>query len=98
MFSRHPTIFRLLNLIIYIMVIIHWNACFYYIVSTWIGIAADDWVYPGNASSTFLNRTTDIHDTSRKYIYSLYWSTLTLLTIGKVLLVNRFNNSVFVSC
>lgn len=75
-FSRCSTLFRVVNLVTYILLIIHWNGCFYYTISTHIGHGKDEWVYADNHSSQ-PNPTI-----SSKYIYSFYWSTLTLLTIG----------------
>ena len=47
-------------------------------MSNWIGFGTDEWVY-GNASDlTSVNSTLP-----RMYIYSFYWSTLTLTTIGE---------------
>jgi cyclic nucleotide gated channel alpha 2 len=43
----------------------------YYSFSKALGLGSDSWVYP--------NQTT----LSRGYIYCLYWSTLTLTTIGE---------------
>eukprot|EP00118_Oscarella_pearsei_P027633 m.311233 g.311233 ORF g.311233 m.311233 type:complete len:663 (+) comp62956_c0_seq1:83-2071(+) len=70
-----PNVFRVTSLVLYIMICIHWNACIYFALSTAIGLGSDRWVYPlpvGNWSNL-----------SRKYIYSLYWSTQTLTTIGE---------------
>ncbi|KAM4811761.1 cyclic nucleotide-gated channel alpha-1 [Urocitellus parryii] len=74
--TNYPNVFRISNLVMYIIIIIHWNACVYYSISKAIGFGNDTWVYP------------DINDPefgrlSRKYVYSLYWSTLTLTTIGE---------------
>ncbi|XP_074129763.1 cyclic nucleotide-gated channel alpha-1 [Sminthopsis crassicaudata] len=74
--TNYPNIFRISNLCMYIVIIIHWNACVYYSISKAIGFGNDTWVYP------------DINDPefgrlARKYVYSLYWSTLTLTTIGE---------------
>ncbi|KAG8516476.1 cGMP-gated cation channel alpha-1 [Galemys pyrenaicus] len=74
--TNYPNIFRISNLVMYIVIIIHWNACVYYSISKAIGFGNDTWVYP------------DINDPefgrlARKYVYSLYWSTLTLTTIGE---------------
>lgn len=66
---------RILNLILYILIIIHWNACIYFAVSNAIGFGSDGWVYP--------NLTDEHALLTRKYIYSFYWSTLTLTTIGE---------------
>ncbi|EHB05550.1 cGMP-gated cation channel alpha-1 [Heterocephalus glaber] len=74
--TNYPNIFRISNLVMYIVIIIHWNACVYYSISKTVGFGNDTWVYP------------DVNDPefgrlARKYVYSLYWSTLTLTTIGE---------------
>ncbi|KAM4048840.1 cyclic nucleotide-gated channel alpha-1 [Anomaloglossus baeobatrachus] len=74
--TNYPNIFRISNLIMYIVIIIHWNACVYYSISKAIGFGQDSWVYP-NTSHPEYGRL------ARKYVYSLYWSTLTLTTIGE---------------
>ncbi|KAK1167594.1 cyclic nucleotide-gated cation channel alpha-3-like isoform X3 [Acipenser oxyrinchus oxyrinchus] len=74
--TNYPNIFRIGNLVLYILIIIHWNACIYFAISKAIGFGTDTWVYP-NISHPEYGRL------ARKYIYSLYWSTLTLTTIGE---------------
>ncbi|XP_048797936.1 cGMP-gated cation channel alpha-1 [Lagopus muta] len=74
--TNYPNIFRISNLVMYIVIIIHWNACVYYSISKAIGFGADTWVYPNTSHPEFARLT-------RKYVYSLYWSTLTLTTIGE---------------
>lgn len=74
--TNYPNVFRIGNLVLYILVIIHWNACIYFAISKVIGFGTDSWVYP-NVSNPEYGRL------ARKYIYSLYWSTLTLTTIGE---------------
>uniref|UniRef100_A0A8C0SZM5 Cyclic nucleotide gated channel subunit alpha 3 n=1 Tax=Canis lupus familiaris TaxID=9615 RepID=A0A8C0SZM5_CANLF len=74
--TNYPNLFRIGNLVLYILIIIHWNACIYFAISKFIGFGTDSWVYP-NVSNPEYGRL------SRKYIYSLYWSTLTLTTIGE---------------
>nr|XP_034967862.1 cGMP-gated cation channel alpha-1 [Zootoca vivipara] len=74
--TSYPNIFRISNLVMYIIIIIHWNACMYFSISKAIGFGTDTWVYP-NISHPEFGRL------ARKYIYSLYWSTLTLTTIGE---------------
>jgi hypothetical protein len=63
------------QVVLAILVLIHWNACFYFAISYVIGFGSDNWVYNinGGRNSTL----------SRQYIYSFYWSTLTLTTIGR---------------
>ncbi|NXF65670.1 CNG3 protein, partial [Ciccaba nigrolineata] len=74
--TNYPNIFRISNLVMYIVIIIHWNACVYYSISKAIGFGADTWVYPSTSDPEFARLI-------RKYVYSLYWSTLTLTTIGE---------------
>ena len=74
--TNFPNVFRILNLILYILIIIHWNACLYFQISSWIGFGETDFVYPdltmaGNG------------ELANMYIFSFYWSTLTLTTIGE---------------
>ncbi|VDM78242.1 unnamed protein product, partial [Strongylus vulgaris] len=80
--SSMPNAFRVLCVVWYIIVIIHWNACFYFWISEMIGLGSDGWVYgPLNKQSLPEN----VRDTLlRRYIYSFYWSTLILTTIGEV--------------
>ncbi|XP_066489010.1 cyclic nucleotide-gated channel alpha-1 [Tiliqua scincoides] len=74
--TNYPNIFRISNLVMYIIIIIHWNACMYFSISKAIGFGTDTWVYP-NITHPEFGRL------ARKYVYSLYWSTLTLTTIGE---------------
>lgn len=74
--ANFPNIFRIGNLVLYILIIIHWNACIFFAISKTLGFGTDAWVYP-NISDPKYGRL------SRKYTYCLYWSTLTLTTIGQ---------------
>lgn len=74
--TNFPNIFRISNLVLYILIIIHWNACIFFAISKALGFGTDDWVYP-NISDPSYSRL------SMKYTYCLYWSTLTLTTIGQ---------------
>ncbi|KAM9741559.1 cyclic nucleotide-gated cation channel-like isoform 1-T2 [Menidia menidia] len=74
--TGYPNAFRICKLVLYILVIIHWNACGYYSFSKVLGLGSDSWVYP-NASDP------EFGSLARSYIYCLYWSTLTLTTIGE---------------
>ncbi|KAL1130950.1 hypothetical protein AAG570_012191 [Ranatra chinensis] len=73
--TGYPNSFRICKVVFAIIVLIHWNACFYFAISYAIGFGSDNWVYnlTGPKNSTL----------SRQYIYSFYWSTLTLTTIGE---------------
>ncbi|MCJ8748977.1 hypothetical protein PDJAM_G00170860 [Pangasius djambal] len=74
--TNYPNIFRICTLVMYIIIIIHWNACLYFSFSKSIGFGSDPWVYPALTEPEF-------GDLLRKYSFSLYWSTLTLTTIGE---------------
>ncbi|XP_005748135.1 cyclic nucleotide-gated cation channel alpha-3-like, partial [Pundamilia nyererei] len=74
--TNFPNIFRIANLVLYIIIIIHWNGCLYFAISKILGFGSDTWVYPGPKKPEF-------SQLSRQYIYSFYWSTLTLTTIGE---------------
>uniref|UniRef100_A0A7N6BXX7 Cyclic nucleotide-binding domain-containing protein n=1 Tax=Anabas testudineus TaxID=64144 RepID=A0A7N6BXX7_ANATE len=74
--TGYPNAFRIWKLVLYILVIIHWNACGYYSFSKVLGLGSDSWVYPNASDPEFGSLT-------RSYIYCLYWSTLTLTTIGE---------------
>ncbi|XP_067005088.2 cyclic nucleotide-gated cation channel subunit A [Anabrus simplex] len=73
--TGYPNAFRICKVVLAILVLIHWNACFYFAISYAIGFDSDNWVYSinGGKNSTL----------SRQYIYCFYWSTLTLTTIGE---------------
>lgn len=58
-----------------ILILIHWNACLFFSISYAIGFGTDNWVY--NITGT---RNKSL---AHQYIYSFYWSTLTLTTIGE---------------
>ncbi|KAM7161119.1 cyclic nucleotide-gated channel alpha-2 isoform 1-T1 [Macrochelys suwanniensis] len=74
--TSYPNIFRISNLVLYILIIIHWNACIYYAISKAIGFGTDTWVYPNITNPEYGYLT-------REYVYCLYWSTVTLTTIGE---------------
>lgn len=63
------------QVVLAILVLIHWNACLYFAISYALGFGTDNWVYNINGP---INSTL-----ARQYIYSFYWSTLTLTTIGE---------------
>ncbi|XP_023272207.1 LOW QUALITY PROTEIN: cyclic nucleotide-gated channel rod photoreceptor subunit alpha-like [Seriola lalandi dorsalis] len=74
--TNYPNALRISNLVMYIVIIIHWNACLYYSFSKAIGFGSDRFVYPDPKDPEFGRLV-------RKYAYSMYWSTLTLTTIGE---------------
>lgn len=74
--TNFPNIFRIANLVLYIIIIIHWNACLYFAISKTLGFGSDTWVYPDLKKPEYSRL-------ARQYIYCFYWSTLTLTTIGE---------------
>lgn len=74
--TNFPNVFRISNLVLYILIIIHWNACIFFAVSKTLGFGTDSWVYPNISEPKY-------GYLSRKYTYCMYWSTLTLTTIGE---------------
>ncbi|XP_075951214.1 cyclic nucleotide-gated channel alpha-3-like [Anarhichas minor] len=74
--TNFPNIFRIANLVLYIIIIIHWNGCLYFAISKVLGFGSDTWVYPSGKNPEFARL-------ARQYIYCFYWSTLTLTTIGE---------------
>ncbi|KOB70171.1 Cyclic-nucleotide-gated cation channel [Operophtera brumata] len=73
--TSYPNAFRICKVVMAILVLIHWNACLYFVISYAIGFGTDNWVY--NLSGPRNNSL------AHQYIYSFYWSTLTLTTIGE---------------
>lgn len=69
----YPNFWRVLNLIHILLILAHWFGCFYYLLSEAESFQGD-WVYP--------YRPGEYATLTRKYLGSLYWSTLTLTTIG----------------
>ncbi|XP_066592841.1 uncharacterized protein Cngl isoform X2 [Prorops nasuta] len=69
----YPNLWRVFNLIHILLILAHWFGCFYYLLSEVEGFQGD-WVYP--------YRPGEYATLTRKYLGSLYWSTLTLTTIG----------------
>ncbi|XP_048087573.1 cyclic nucleotide gated channel subunit alpha 2b [Alosa alosa] len=87
--TNYPNIFRICNLVLYILIIIHWNACIYYAISKSLGFGSDQWVYPNITNPEYGSLT-------RSYVFCLYWSTLTLTTIGEMPAPVRDEEYVFV--
>ncbi|XP_022695007.1 cyclic nucleotide-gated cation channel alpha-3-like isoform X2 [Varroa jacobsoni] len=87
--TNYPYAFRIGKLIFLILVIIHWNACIYFAVSFFIGFGSDNWVYRNISEPRYASL-------QHQYIYSFYWSTLTLTTIGEVPVPERDSEYVFV--
>ncbi|KAK2840084.1 hypothetical protein Q5P01_013824 [Channa striata] len=78
--TSYPNAFRLSKLMIYIFVLIHWNACLYFALSSQIGFGRDEWVYP--------NLTDDFASMRRQYFHSFWFSSKILTTVGDIPLPN----------
>ncbi|KAG8190657.1 hypothetical protein JTE90_001266 [Oedothorax gibbosus] len=73
--TAYPNLWRVANLIHVLLLLAHWFGCFYYMLSELEGFVGG-WAYqhpPGGEEKSPL---------VRKYLGSVYWSTLTLTTIG----------------
>lgn len=71
--TSYPTAFRIATFIFYILLSIHWNACFYYQISLWAGLGTDPWVYGGSNGDLLLD-----------YFSCFYWSLMMLTTIAEM--------------
>lgn len=72
--TRNPNLVRAFKLTLNLWVVIHWIGCVYYVLSEYEGLGSNSWVYPsGQEYSSF----------TRKYIRVMYWSLMTLTTIGE---------------
>ena len=71
--TMYPNLTRVANLSHLLFLGAHWFAAFYYMISESEGFQGE-WAYP--------TPTGELASVTRKYLKSLYWSTLTLTTIG----------------
>ena len=86
--TKYPTLWRVITLCTIMLMIMHWNACFYFYISTNV-ITQDSesnpyrnkFLYP---DSEKIGATNIYSSTSMKYAVSLYWSTQAMTTIGEV--------------
>lgn len=73
--TAYPNLIRVANLTHILFLGAHWFAAFYYMISEAEGFTGE-WSYP--------NPVGEFADVNRKYLRSLFWSTLTLTTIGDI--------------
>ncbi|XP_076366629.1 cyclic nucleotide-gated channel alpha-3-like isoform X1 [Tachypleus tridentatus] len=71
--TSNPNGIRAFRLTLSLVTVIHWIGCLYYMVSEYEGLGSTGWVYTGDRDKQRL---------FRKYIVCLYWSSMTLTTIG----------------
>lgn len=70
----YPNVWRVANLVHVLLLLAHWFGCFYFLLSKAENFRGR-WAYPYSSHRDFTTLT-------RKYLASVYWSTLTLTTIG----------------
>lgn len=86
--TSYPNTFRITKLMVYIFVLIHWNACFYFALSSYIGFGSDDWVYPNITDPEFASML-------RQYSYCFWFSAEILTTVGDNPLAEREEEYLF---
>ena len=103
--TKYPTIFRLFNLLLNILLAMHWNACIYFIVSNFIGFGHDSWVFPSLTEPAAIarlpghlaNNVLLTHQLDVQYIYCFWWSVQTLTTIAEVPPPTNFSQEIYMS-
>ncbi|KAI4805416.1 hypothetical protein KUCAC02_010033 [Chaenocephalus aceratus] len=80
--TSYPNTFRITKLMIYIFVLIHWNACLYFALSSYIGFGSDRWVYPNISKPEFASMR-------RQYFYCFWFSAQIFTTVGDTPLPKR---------
>ncbi|KAM6934561.1 cyclic nucleotide-gated channel alpha-4 [Xenentodon cancila] len=86
--TSYPNTFRIIKLMIYIFVLIHWNACLYFALSGYIGFGSDQWVYPNITDPAFASMR-------RQYFYCFWFSSLILTTVGDTPVPSREEEYLF---
>ncbi|KAG7220339.1 hypothetical protein INR49_010175 [Caranx melampygus] len=86
--TSYPNTFRISKLMIYIFVLIHWNACLYFALSNYIGFGSDRWVYPNITHVEFASMR-------RQYFYCFWFSAQIFTTVGDTPLPKREEEYLF---
>ncbi|XP_068592748.1 cyclic nucleotide-gated channel alpha-4 [Cebidichthys violaceus] len=86
--TSYPNTFRISKLMIYIFVLIHWNACLYFALSSYIGFGSDRWVYPNMTNPAFASMR-------RQYFYCFWFSAQIFTTVGDTPLPKREEEYLF---
>lgn len=81
--TNYPNVVRTITLLHYLFAVYHWNACFMHLVTK--NLDNDHWKTPPEGS-----------DVLTKYLHALYWSVLTLTTIGDLPRPNSKGEYIFV--
>ena len=87
--TNYPNVVRTVTLLHYLFAIYHWNACVMYLVTKHLDNTR--WLYPKPHEAGNV-------DVLTLYLHSLYWSTLTLTTIGDLPRPQAKGEYVFVIC
>lgn len=87
--TNYPNVVRTVTLLHYLFSIYHWNACVMYLVTKHLDNKR--WNFPQPAEGMTV-------DVLTLYLHSLYWSTLTLTTIGDLPRPAANGEYVFVIC
>lgn len=103
--TKYPTMFRLSSLLLNILIVMHWNACIYFLISHWAKFGSDTWVFPALVTDEQLKNMTDIQrnnilQTNRlhvQYVYCFWWSVQTLSTIAEVPSPTNFQQELYMS-
>lgn len=72
--TSNPNCLRAFRLSLTLVIVIHWIGCLYYMISEYEGLGVNNWVY---------TNAIDKQRFWRKYIVCMYWSAMTLTTIGE---------------
>jgi len=80
-FFNYPYLVRMSFLILITLLLIHWNGCFYFLISGWLGLGNTSFLF------SYYNDTVSFY---YAYVDCFYWSTLVLTTIAEV--TNPTNN------
>ncbi|XP_043988477.1 cyclic nucleotide-gated cation channel alpha-4 [Gambusia affinis] len=86
--TSYPNTFRITKLMIYIFVLMHWNACLYFALSKYIGFGSDLWVYPNITDPMFASMR-------RQYLYCFWFSAQIFTTVGDTPLPVREDEYLF---
>ena len=86
--TAYPNTFRIAKLMLYIFVLIHWNACFYFALSHYVGFGSDRWVYPNISRPEFASM-------QRQYFHCFWFSAQIFTTVGDTPLPRREEEYLF---
>ena len=73
--------YSLASLALIAMSLLHWAACSFYFAASWNDFNEDTWVYHEDLVPNVWDEYTDAPYWKR-YIYALYWATVTMTTVG----------------